>query len=119
MGSGGLSPWVKRPVREAHHLSTFSAVVKNEGAPLPICLHSIVLNQLSRLTNLLFFTFNIWLARASGMESPKECPRLPTLTPTVCYRFRDTVLNVYETTQNIDAEQRILFKLKEEHIADL
>jgi hypothetical protein len=49
---GARSPGVKRQGREAALQPPSSAHVKNGGAkhPLPICLHGIVLNQLSTAT---------------------------------------------------------------------
>jgi hypothetical protein len=46
MGSGALSPGVKRPGREADNLPPSSAEVKNAETipPFPICLHDIVPN---------------------------------------------------------------------------
>jgi hypothetical protein len=100
------------------HLVTWSRMM--ELPPPPICLHSINLNQLSRRTNLPFFTFNVWPVHVSGMESPKERPSLSTPTLTKSYRYRGTVLYAHETKQNTDAEQRILFKMKKKtHTAEV
>jgi hypothetical protein len=57
MGTGGSFLGVKRAVREADHLPPSSAEFKNVGAipPLPIYLHGIVLNLVSRGTTLPIF----------------------------------------------------------------
>jgi hypothetical protein len=44
MGTGGSSPGVKWPVREANHSPPSSAEVKNGVAMSPLPLHGVVLN---------------------------------------------------------------------------
>jgi hypothetical protein len=57
--SGALSLVVKQPGREADHTPLSSAEVKSGGAipQFPIRLHEVMLNKLSRGTNVLYLIY--------------------------------------------------------------
>jgi hypothetical protein len=70
MGTGALTPGLKRPEREADQWPPFIVEVKNDGAYLhsPIGLHGVVLNYLSTGTTLPSFCFSSYRRHNQSSE---------------------------------------------------